>query len=260
MWGFIMLNRLNDSEFLLKRLVLPLAVLAVFSLIVSFFIIKQSYYITWKGLFLNLGVTSLGIIITLSYVNWILNEHENRKWKDVQISIHNRIKRYLIGTIITFRVSFGFDLNVYSSDFMEAFDLTDSYTDVSPEFCEEIINIGEDVLRPVISLHIKNMSQEEWFQFAKNIEVLQEEIVRIVDLFLVANKIEPNLFSDLLQIEDEIDAFIKFYYAIPNFYGVPDERIPNKEVLKYKSHIYDNMGKYIDNIISLTVGLLTKMD
>jgi len=143
---------------------------------------------------------------------------------------------------------------------MESFDLTDSYTDVSPEFCEEIINIGEDVLRPVINSSIKNMNQEEWFQFTKNVEVLQEEIVRIVDLFLFANKIEPKLFSDLLQIEDEIDAFIKFYYAVPNFYGVPDEKITNKEALKYKSHLYDNMGKYLDNIISLTVGLLAKMD
>ncbi len=257
---FLMLNRLKNSEFLLKRLVLPLAVLAVFSIITSFFIIKQSFYITWKSLFLNLGVTSLGIIITLSYVNWILNEHENKKWKDVQISIHNRIKRYLIGTIITFRVSFGFNLNVYSNDFMESFDLTDTFTDVSPELCEEIINIGEKVLRPAISPNIKNMNQEEWYQFTKNIEVLQKEIVRIVDLFLFANKIEPKIFSDLLQIEDEIDAFIKFYYAIPNFYGLPDEKISNKKALKYKTHLYDNMEKYTDNIISLTVGLIKKMD
>jgi hypothetical protein len=255
-----MINQLKNSEFLLKRLVLPLAVLAIFSIIVRFFIIKQSFYITCKALFLNLGVTFLGIIITLSYVNWILNEHENRKWKDVQISIHNRIKRYLIGTIITFRVSFGFDLNVYSSDFIESFDLTDSYTDISPELCEEIINIGENVLRPVISSSIKSMNQQEWIQFAKNVEVLQKEIVRIVDLFLFANKIEPKLFSDLLQIEDEIDAFIKFYYAVPNFYGLPDEKISNKKTLKYKSDLYDNMGKYIDNIISLTVGLIKKMD
>jgi hypothetical protein len=255
-----MINQLKNSEFLLKRLVLPLAVLAIFSIIVSFFIIKQDFYITWKALFMNLGVTFLGIIITLSYVNWILNEHENRKWKDVQISIHNRIKRYLIGTIITFRVSFGFDLNVYSSDFIESFDLTDSYTDISPELCEEIINIGENVLRPVISSSIKSMNQQEWIQFAKNVEVLQKEIVRIVDLFLFANKIEPKLFSDLLQIEDEIDAFIKFYYAVPNFYGLPDEKISNKKALKYKTHLYDNMEKYTDNIISLTVGLIKKMD
>jgi hypothetical protein len=91
-------------------------------------------------------------------------------------------------------------------------------------------------------------------------EVLQKEIVRIVDLFLFANKIEPKLFSDLLQIEDEIDAFIKFYYAVPNFYGLPDEKISNKKALKNKSDLYDNMGKYIDNIISLTVGLIKKMD
>ena len=251
---------IKDSEFLLKRLVLPLAVLAVISLLVSFLIIKQSFYITWKSLFLNLGVTSIGIIITLSYVNWILNEHENKKWKDVQISIQNRIKRYLIGTIITFRVSFGFDLDVYSSEFMEKFDLTDTFTDVSPERSEETINIGENVLRPVISSNIKNMNQEEWYQLTKNIEVLQKEIVRIVDLFLFANQIEPKIFSDLLQIEDEIEAFIKFYYAIPNFYGVPDKQITNKKVLKSKTHLYKNMEKYIDNMIMLTIGLMKKMD
>jgi hypothetical protein len=251
---------IKDSEFLLKRLVLPLAVLAVISLLVSFLIIKQSFYITWKSLFLNLGVTSIGIIITLSYVNWILNEHENKKWKDVQISIQNRIKRYLIGTIITFRVSFGFDLDVYSSEFMEKFDLTDTFTDVSPERSEETINIGENVLRPVISSNIKNMNQEEWYQLTKNIEVLQKEIVRIVDLFLFANQIEPKIFSDLLQIEDEIEAFIKFYYAIPNFYGMPDEQITNKKAYKNKTHLYNNMEKYIDNIITLTVGLMKKMD
>ena len=251
---------IKDTEFLLKRLVLPLAVLAVISLLVSFLIIKQSFYITWKSLFLNLGVTSIGIIITLSYVNWILNEHENKKWKDVQISIQNRIKRYLIGTIITFRVSFGFDLDVYSSEFMEKFDLTDTFTDVSPERSEETINIGENVLRPVISSNIKNMNQEEWYQLTKNMEVLQKEIVRIVDLFLFSNQIEPKIFSDLLQIEDEIEAFIKFYYAIPNFYGMPDEQITNKKAYKNKTHLYNNMEKYIDNIITLTVGLMKKMD
>jgi hypothetical protein len=251
---------IKDSEFLLKRLVLPLAVLAIISLVASFFILKQSFYITWKSLFLNLGVTSIGIIITLSYVNWILNEHENKKWKDVQISIQHRIKRYLIGTIITFRVSFGFDLNVYSSDFMETFDLTDTFTDISPERIEEIINIGENVLTPVISSNINNMNQEEWYQLAKNIEILHKEIVRIVDLFLFANQIEPKIFSDLLQIEDEIEAFIKFYYAIPNFYGMPEEQITNKKALKYKIQLYDNMEKYIDNIIFLTVGLMKKME
>ena len=209
---------------------------------------------------MNLGVTSIGIIITLSYVNWILNEHENKKWKDVQISIQNRIKRYLIGTIITFRVSFGFDLDVYSSEFMEKFDLTDTFTDVSPERSEETINIGENVLRPAISSNIKNMNQEEWYQLTKNIEVLQKEIVRIVDLFLFANQIEPKIFSDLLQIEDEIEAFIKFYYAIPNFYGMPNEQITNKKAYKNKTHLYNNMEKYIDNIITLTVGLMKKMD
>jgi len=251
---------IKDSEFLLKRLVLPLAIFSIISLITSFLIIKQSFYITWKSLFLNLGVTSIGIIITLSYVNWILNEHENKKWKDVQISIHNRIKRYLIGTIITFRVSFGFDMKVYSTDFMETFDLTDTFTDVSPELCEEIINIGENILKPVISSYIHNMNQEEWYQLAKNIEVLQKEIVRIVDLFLFANQIEPKIFSDLLQIEDEIEAFIKFYYAIPNFYGMPEEQIKNEKALKNKTQVYDNMEKYLDNIITLTVGLMKKMD
>ena len=209
---------------------------------------------------MNLGVTAIGIIITLSYVNWILNEHENKKWKDVQISIQNRIKRYLIGTIITFRVSFGFDLDVYSSEFMEKFDLTDTFTDVSPERSEETINIGENVLRPVISSNIKNMNQEEWYQLTKNMEVLQKEIVRIVDLFLFANQIEPKIFSDLLQIEDEIEAFIKFYYAIPNFYGMPDKEIINRKAHKNKTHLYNNMEKYIDNIITLTVGLMKKMD
>ncbi len=96
------------------------------------------------------------------------------------------------------------------------------------------------------------MNQEEWYQLAKNIEVLQKEIVRIVDLFLFANQIEPKIFSDLLQIEDEIEAFIKFYYAIPNFYGVPNEQITNKKALKSKTHLYKNMEKYIDNIIMLT--------
>ena len=234
--------------------------MAIISLIISFFIIKQSFYVTWKSLFLNLGVTSIGIIITLSYVNWILNEHENKKWKDVQISIHNRIKRYLIGTIITFRVNFGFDLEIYSSDFMKTYDLTNTFTDVSPELCEQIIYIGENVLRPSIHSNVNNMNQEEWYQLAKNIEVLQKEIVRIVDLFLFANQIEPKIFSDLLQIEDEIEAFIKFYYAIPNFYGMPNEQITNKKALKNKTQLYKNMETYIDNIIMLTVGLMKKMD
>jgi hypothetical protein len=70
----------------------------------------------------------------------------------------------------------------------------------------------------------------------------------------------PKIFSDLLQIEDEIEAFIKFYYAIPNFYGMPNEQITNKKALKSKTHLYTNMEKYIDNIITLIVGLMKKMD
>ena len=143
---------------------------------------------------------------------------------------------------------------------MKTYDLTNTFTDVSPELCEQIINIGENVLRPAIHSNINNMNQEEWYQLAKNIEVLQKEIVRIVDLFLFANQIEPKIFSDLLQIEDEIEAFIKFYYAIPNFYGMPNEQITNKKALKNKTQLYKNMETYIDNIIMLTVGLMNKMD
>ena len=252
-----MQNRLKGSEFLLKWLITPFAILTVISLISSFFIVNQNYYITLQGLLLNLGVTFLGIIITISYVNWILNEHENKKWKDVQININDRVKRLLISTTTTFRMHFGFSKDVYSSDFLESFDALDSYSDVSPELCEEIININENILKPVVSSKIRNMNQDEWFRLTKGLEILQKLIVRIIDLF--ANKIEPNVLADLLRIEDEVEEILNTHHTFPDFYGVPDYKIP-ASALKNKDRLYGKMEKHVDNIISLTVKLMNELN
>lgn len=250
------MNQLNISGFLLKRLIIPLLLLASIFIIISFFIINQSFKITWQELFLNLGVTFLGIIITVSYVNWILNEHENKRWNDVHINIDNRIRGFLVGTITTFREGFGIGIEAFSDDFNNSIDLFDTNTGVSTVTCKEIINIGENILIPSISSSITNLNRREWLDFMKKIQLLQETLIRLVDLF--SNKIEPNTFSKLLKIEDEIAEVLRIYTLLSDYYGVPDENIP-PNALKYKPDIYRKMKVHMENIISLDVELMKKM-
>lgn len=257
-----MFIKIKDSEYLIKMLVLPLAIFSFMLLLVSFFIFNLNFYSTLQDFMLNLGVTFIGIIITVSYVNWILNKHENKKWLDVQVNIHYRIKKFLEGTISTFRLNFGFGLEVFPPNFFDKYDMIKEgmglykYTDNQKEIFKEVINVGENVIKPEIGSKIRSMDQKQWILFAKYFVEGQERLIRIIDLF--GNKIEPELFSDLLLLEDSINVYLEFYGAFPDFFGVPDSNIPPK-ALKHKKELYDNMKLSITNILSVTLRLMKKM-
>lgn len=74
-----------QRNFLIKRLIIPLLLLAILSLVLS-------YFLPWQGLFINLFTTFLGILITVFYVDKILSEHDRQRWAGVTSRVNKRIE------------------------------------------------------------------------------------------------------------------------------------------------------------------------
>lgn len=201
----------ENVDFLMKPLILPSLIFATVFIAGSFFVVSQNFRLTWQGLLSGLGVTFVGIIITVSYVNWVLKEQEMEKWKNVDIDIDGRIKNYLKNIIISFHMTFVMLSNKstnknYDEHIKKLFE-----KDIEKRSIQEIIemgnNVNEKIEHKMDPKRTGSIDQELLDNFVKEIQYFQETLLTMIDLF--GNRIEPQTLHALLQIEDSLSTFIK---------------------------------------------------
>jgi len=101
------------SEFLRRRLVWPLSAAAVLCF-------GLATLIPAGGLFVNLGTTFVGILLTIGYVDIILTEHQRIRWAGALLRIGSRLDNFATIASSQFRIAFGFKPDVYDQGAMAA--------------------------------------------------------------------------------------------------------------------------------------------
>jgi len=233
-------------NFLWKKLIIPLAIMAVFSLILAI-------CIPWRGLFTNLATTFLGILVTICYVDFVLKEHDKKRWAQAIALIEKRIQHFAIVSASQFRSAFNISSGVFNEEVMDIADPS--------SIRREMIRVIESIILPSVYVNVHNLTREDWIKLVRQLQQTREWADRLCVIY--GNHIDPKFLSIIMEIQDEIDSIVILYSIFPDVIGVPDADLPLKKTGSAKA---DKRGmervisSNVKNILESAVSLMHKLD
>lgn len=205
----------KDIQFIINRLMIPL-----FGLIVLLFGLNYYYFKTPNDLITNLITDLLTILISSVFVAGVLNKNQKRIWEETNNKIRKRINLLINFYITTIRVWLNY-----------------SFDDVFPE---EIDHENIDLVNASIIYFAKNVLLQNFDERSKG-DVKWSEIfngafdsrieyqgikhvAKSLDEILTRynDKISPELFSKLLDLDESLNFALLNYKTFPIFFRKPD--------------------------------------
>lgn len=237
-------------DFLWRKLVIPLVIIAIIFLILAVFI-------PWRGLFTNLATTFLGILITICYVDFILREHETRRWAQAMTLIKKRIDTFANVCSSQFRTAFKISFNIFDEEALDqALDI-----DNPSGIRREMIRVTENIIMPSVVAGVHKLTQEDWIKLVRQLQLTYERGDRLCLAY--GNRINPECFSLIMKVQDEINSILGLYSILPDVIGVPDDDLPLKKTGSAKADkraMEKIISSKIKNILESAVSLLRKLD
>jgi len=232
--------------YLWKKLVIPLV---FFSLI--FLILALSF--PSVTLFSNLTSTLFGILVTILYVDYVIRQHEKRRWARAKALIDKRTDIFANVSISQFRTAFNINYKVFNQ---EAMDFANPSSIRS-----EMIRVARDILLLSVDTAIPKLDAEEWKKLERQLRITWEYGDRLCSVF--GNWIEPEKLSLIMEIQDEIWNILAIYSTFPDVIGVPDDKLPIKKVGSAKADktVFERtISSHVKNVLEKAILLLTKLD
>ena len=197
----------------MKRLVIPLLIVLLISLVSHFVISNDSFFI-------NLTTELIGIIITIVYVDWIIKSNEKQLWEDAERRISSRIRLFINLSITNTRVSLGYKTDIFDYDKL-------SMNNVKVMNLE-LLRITKEVLEPTLKTRINSFNPDDWLLFSNNIHIIRQEAEKLLSIF--GGKLSPKQFTLLIDIQDLVRSSLSLYSVFPDIAGVPDEKLPKAKI------------------------------
>jgi hypothetical protein len=232
--------------YLWKKLVIPLAFLSL-----AFFILALSF--PWQGFFVNLTATFIGILATVLYVDYVIQQHEKGRWAQAKALIDKRIDNLANVSASQFRTAFNIGYEVFNQGAMD-FDNPSSIR-------SEMIRVTGDILLPSVDAAIPKLDVEDWKKLERQLRITWEGADRLCSVF--GNRIEPEKLSLIMEIQDEIRSILTCYSILPDVIGVPDDKLPTKKIGSAKADkraMERNISSHVKNVLNKTISLLKKLD
>lgn len=184
------------------RLVLPLGILSIATLLLSIYFQKP---FDFSSLLINLSTDFFMIIVTVLYVDWVIRSSEEKQWESVQMQITSRIRAWIVDCVAFLFSPIG---------------LFESITGEPPPSTAELqAQVWTDTARRLVEDRhfenkVKEISDEDWDQLIKNLQDVRKEAFRLLDVF--GSKISPMQISYIMDIESDITWILntRNYYRI----------------------------------------------
>ena len=222
------------------RLILPLVVVFVFS-------IYLNNVLGADGFFINLATEIVGIVITVAYVDWILQRHEKQKWLGTDERVANRLMSLLISTLTTIRTGLGFGAEILDDSVLASND--------SNEIHKEVTRLVEQIISPVIFQRIDALDPKGWKDLTNNVAVIQNHLLTFLSLF--QTRLSPDQISDLLDLQDALSNSRTFYTIFPDIAGIAAKDLPMTrtppEILQKRG--YEETAKELKKALELVAKL-----
>jgi hypothetical protein len=189
----------------------------------------------------------IGILVTVSYVHWMLKWHQEQAWRTVDTQIQSRIQVFLNSLLSGLRSALGFDLDILDERVMRSMDPI--------LMSREVMRIGAEVIAPSVRNRLDILTPDQWRRLAQHLHSSFQQITRIMDAF--GSRLRPKHYSSLLEIQNELRAAMTFYEVFPDMAGVPEHMLPRSktppEVLKRQG--YESTAHHIRKVIHDVVEL-----
>lgn len=202
------IQRLWDkNRNLILRLILPLLALAILSMILS-------YPFTRKDIFINLGTDFIIIIITIWYVNWILNIHEKNKWLGVEEFISSEAGKVAHGFISIIADQLKLSDKIFPSLG------SGSIQQVQTQIIENVKELDQEMI-------IDSLKRFNALQWNDLMESIEEKIADSSSLLIqFGSRIDPSGVECILKFREAASRIISSYSIFKLFLGVPREMLP----------------------------------
>jgi len=236
-----------SSRFLRWRLVYPISAAALLSFSLAIF--RSA-----GGLFINLGMTFLGILVTVAYVDLVLREHQARQWAETLDRINKRLDNLATVASAQFRVAFGLTPDVCDEVAMQSSDDRLRRT--------EVARVAEQVLRPIAAQRVAAINREGWRNLNRQLQITWNFGDHLMELH--GTQLNPEVFPILMDIQDRMWSLMNRYSAFPDVLGVPDNELSlntrGESVVPLKRSLEHSMAKDISAVLDLTVRILNYLN
>lgn len=194
---------------LLFRLVFPLVAVAALAIVAH----EQS---PADGLFLDVAVAAMSVLITVAYVDWILRNQEEVRWPGTDKSISARLQSLASSTVTGVRIAFGFSAEVFDQPLMET---------TRPEAIRgEVMRVALHILVPATEERIGRLDAAGWNRLCTHLEAMSLECGVLVDRF--GPRLRPRVVQGLLDLQQSLDAAQAYWRTLPDIAGVPLDQLP----------------------------------
>ncbi len=229
-------------QYFVRTLIIPLSLATVVSLAIGIFV-------PWQGLFVNLATSFFSVLITIIYVDRVLQEHDRRIWSNVSAFIRDRVNKFGYAITLEIRVVFGLDAR-FAEMIIHDVDSEEKVKQELTRFTEEIVN-------PSVFEKVSRMDNNAWKSLAHALEELTTQGDNLINLY--GNKLQPELLQTILDIQTKASWVLSQYYVIPDLVGVPDAHLKSKTpgvASAYIKLLYQNGSNAICEINRLALKLI----
>lgn len=218
----------------------------VFLGLLSIGLIFYSFYPNqYNNLELNLGTELLGISIAIGGIDWVIRRNNQKKWEKTTNLILNEIS------------IFNNRYNTIVRDFLSLTSIVPFHMDPTPENVKkynlDLLKFSKSKILPDLENKILFIKNGKWTKFISDLNELHERLISLIQLF--GNKIDPNIYYELLSIEVKIRENLNFYETFPELFTIPPpyEKIGTSEY--FKKSFAENLVTSLRTAIDLNIEL-----
>lgn len=155
-------------------------------------------------------------------------------------------------SIGAFRSAYNLGTDIFGESFLE--------TDDRTEIRSMIARAAENVLIPLTPTRLNTVNRAEWKKVVQLLEVVAKMGDELLNLF--GDKIEPEIFSQMLEIHNKAEGILAQYSLVPEAFGINDEVFllsDTEKLLDSKQRARRLMPKDAQELLSLAANLLRSL-
>lgn len=232
----------EDSKFIIKFLMLPLI-----AIITIFYLLNFYYFKTPNDLISNLITDLVSIIISAGFVSFILDKSQKRIWKETDEKIKDRVT-----LLINSYTSYLCDWLNYPSNTKFKIRINENRDEKLIQI--ELMEFTKNVLKDFDVRSKGDVNWELLFNGAKAHGIEDDGLKQVelqLDKILTRHgeKINPEIYSKILDMEKLINNILKSYWIIPQLFINPD--FSNIYQNQLRSHITSELKNALETAIDL---------
>lgn len=209
--------------YIFMRLVIPLSILSLLSL----FIHSQRAF---DGFFINLATEVIGIVITVAYVDWVLEKRHKNEWEEAGQKIFSRLRVFIDSSLASIRISLGYTYAIFDS-------VNGSSSDPL-----QIFEATEHVIKSECRARCTMLSEQDWLTFAEQLRIILDEGDKLLAIF--AYSLSPTQYANIMDVRGNIHNMLVLIATLSTINKYEEE-----ESTIMREKIYDYIAQRITAVI-----------